>query len=55
MDEAKKIIDNLDHSMECVMESDKRTLRNPESADGWLFDIIHEWRKELDRLSQLIS
>lgn len=53
MEEAKKkkhiqeVLDKIDRSMECVMESDPRTLKNPQHEYGWLFDKIYEWRKEL--------
>lgn len=36
-------------SMECVLESDKRTIKNPVYEYGWLFDKIHEWKRELEQ------
>ena len=36
-------------SMECVLESDKRTIKNPISEYGWLFDKIYKWKKSLEQ------
>lgn len=35
-------------SMEYALESDKRTIKNPISEYGWLFDKIYEWKKSLE-------
>lgn len=39
------MLSTLDHSMECVLESDHRSFTNQETENGWLFDTIIEWRK----------
>jgi len=46
----QEVLDKIDRSMECVMESDPRTLKNPQHEYGWLFETIAEWRKELKGL-----
>ena len=46
----QEVLAQVDRSMECVMESDPRTLKNPQHEYGWLFDKIYEWRKELKGL-----
>ena len=38
-------LDRLEHSMECLLESDPRTFTNRVCENGWLFDKIIEWRK----------
>lgn len=38
-------LDGLEHSMECLLESDPRSFTNRECENGWLFDRIIEWRK----------
>lgn len=46
-----KILLDIDHSMECALESDPRTMTDPTCEYGWLFNAIHEWRKKLKRIS----
>jgi len=46
----QEVLYKMDRSMECVMESDPRTLKNPQHEYGWLFETIAEWRKELKGL-----
>lgn len=48
--EINEILKNLDRSMECVLESDPRSLKNPECEYGYLFDHIHKWRKMIHGL-----
>jgi hypothetical protein len=43
--EINELLQRLDRSMECVLEADPRTLKDPECEYGWLFNKIHEWRK----------
>ena len=43
----RKTLDKIDRSMECTLESDPRSIKNPECEYGWLFDRINEWRKTL--------
>jgi len=41
--------EEISRSMECVLESDKRTIKNPISEYGWLFDKIYKWKKSLEQ------
>lgn len=50
MDDKAKQIEYLLRSMECVLESDERTMKYQTSEYGWIFDKIHEWRKILYEL-----
>ncbi len=43
----RQTLDSIDRSMECTLESDPRSVKNPECEYGWLFDRINEWRKKL--------
>ena len=48
--EINEILKNLDRSMECTLESDPRSLKNPECEYGYLFDHIHKWREMIHGL-----
>lgn len=48
--EINEILKNLDRSMECTLESDPRSLKNPECEYGYLFDHIHKWRETIHGL-----
>ena len=43
-------LDRLEHSMECLLESDPRTFTDRECENGWLFDKIIEWRKVINEV-----
>jgi hypothetical protein len=43
-------LDGLEHSMECLLESDPRTFADRECENGWLFDKIIEWRKIINEV-----
>jgi hypothetical protein len=43
-------LDGLEHSMECLLESDPRTFADRECENGWLFDKIIEWRKVINEV-----
>lgn len=48
--EINEILKSLDQSMEHVLESDPRSLKNPECEFGYLFDHIHKWREMIHGL-----
>jgi len=48
--EINEILKSLDQSMKHTLESDPRSLKNPESEYGYLFDHIHKWREMIHRL-----
>ena len=43
-------IDEILHSMECFMESDKRTMNNQDTDDAWIFETVHKWYQALKEL-----
>ena len=45
--EAYKRIDDAIRSLECIMESDTRSLLEPESEDGWFYDKMWQVMKIL--------
>ena len=45
-------IDKIINSMEYVLESDERTMSNPYTEYGWIFNKINEWKKALERLER---
>ena len=47
----KKLLDELDRSMECALEADPRTFADRDCEYGWLFDDIVDWRKKLRGLN----
>ena len=53
MDDKAKQIEYLLRSMECVLESDERTMKCQTSEYGWIFDKIHEWRNILYELFEI--
>lgn len=40
-----EILESLNRSIECTLESDPRTFQNRECEYGFLFDRMHEWKK----------
>lgn len=48
--EINEILKSLDRSMEYTLESDPRSLKNPECEYGYLFDHIHKWREMIHGL-----
>jgi hypothetical protein len=43
-------LNGLEHSMECLLESNPRTFTNRVCENGWLFDKIIEWRKIINEV-----
>ena len=53
--EILELIDRLDRSMECTLESDPRTLIDKYHEFGYVFDRIGDWREELREIENLIN
>ena len=51
--EAFELLEKLDRSMECTIESDPRTFNNRECEYGWLFDRIIDWRQDIHKYCEV--